>query len=228
LVITFINNLVDDLTKELGDLAEVRTFHAYCRNLLHNQGALGVTPNVSYYPGLPRLQATDHTLLTGDNVTANDVEYVFHTLAEGDPLLNQALESGTYYNAVGHADAVYRVLKYFQARPRLTPTFGQVLVDEYQDFNSLEVAFIDLLADKSPMLIVGDDDQALYERKQASPEFIRALAKSAAYERFELPFCSRCTEVVVEAVHRVVAKAEDLKLLAGRVAKEFVCYLPDK
>ena len=228
LVITFINNLVEDLTKALGDLAEVRTFHAFCRNLLHNQGAVGVTPNVHYYPGLTPLQATDHTLLQRDSKTANDVEYVFHTLAEGDPLLDQALASGSYYNAVGHPDAVYRVLKYFQARPRLTPTFGQVLVDEYQDFNSLEVAFIDLLADKSPILIVGDDDQALYERKQASPYFIRELARSGQYERFELPFCSRCTDVVVDAVHVVVAKARGMGLLVGRVAKQFVCYLPDK
>jgi superfamily I DNA/RNA helicase len=228
LVITFINNLVDDLSKAIGDLAEVRTFHAYCRNLLHNQGALGVTPQVTYYPGLTRLQASDHTLLTGNNTMVSDVEYVFHTLAERDPLLKQALVSGSYYNAVGHPDAVYRVLKYFQARPRLTPTFGQVLVDEYQDFNSLEVAFIDLLAETSPILIVGDDDQALYERKQASPDFIRALAQSGSYDRFELPFCSRCTDVVVDAVHRVVSKAEEMNLLVGRVPKQFLCYLPDK
>jgi superfamily I DNA/RNA helicase len=228
LVLTFINNLVNDLGKALGDLAEVRTFHAYCRNLLHNQGAIGVTRYVRYYPGLTALQATDYSVLTGDRVTANDVEFVFNTLAEAHPILHQALVSGSYYNAVGHSDAVYRVLKYFQARPRLTPTYGQVLVDEFQDFNALEVAFIDLLADVNPILIVGDDDQALYERKQASPEFIRALAQSALYERFELPFCSRCPEVVVDAVDKIVAKAQTEGLLAQRVAKAFACYLPDK
>lgn len=35
LVITLINNLVDDLQAEIGDLADVRTFHSFARLLLH-------------------------------------------------------------------------------------------------------------------------------------------------------------------------------------------------
>jgi hypothetical protein len=40
------------------------------------------------------------------------------------------------------------------------PSYNQVLVDEFQDFNQLEVSLIDLLAGKSPILLAGDDDQA--------------------------------------------------------------------
>ena len=42
-----------------------------------------------------------------------------------------------------------------------------IIVDEYQDFNKLEVAMIDLLATKSHVMVVGDDDQAIYDFKNA-------------------------------------------------------------
>jgi superfamily I DNA/RNA helicase len=228
LVITFINNLVRDLERALGDLAQVRTFHAYCRNLLHNQGGFGVTPGVDYYPGLIGLQASDQSITRGVRRRTDDVAAVFNTLDETNVILQDALTSGSYYNAVGYQDSVYRVLKYFQQRPALTPLFGQIVVDEYQDFNALEVSFIQLLATSSPVLIVGDDDQALYELKQASPAFIRELASNDAFTRFDLPYCTRCPEVIVQAVSQVVSKAQEADLLRDRVPKEFTCFIPDK
>ena len=35
LALTFIKNLVADLQKELGLLADVNTFHGYCKHLMH-------------------------------------------------------------------------------------------------------------------------------------------------------------------------------------------------
>ena len=81
------------------------------------------------------------------------------------------------------------------------PEYPLIVVDEYQDFSELETSFIRLLSSKSPVLIAGDDDQALYSFKNADPRFIRELAQGDEYERFGLPFCSRCTEVVVGAVN---------------------------
>ena len=80
------------------------------------------------------------------------------------------------------------------------------------------------------MLAAGDDDQALYTSlKHASPEFIRSAARAGAYaEVFELPYCSRCTDVIVTAVNDVIEAAVSLGLLAGRLEKTFGCYLPEK
>jgi superfamily I DNA/RNA helicase len=103
-----------------------------------------------------------------------------------------------------------------------------VVVDEYQDFSLLETRFIGLLTERSPVLIAGDDDQALYGFKHASASHIRALAHDAEYSKFELPYCSRCTEVIVNAVHDVLAQAHARDLLPGRLDKPYCCYLPDK
>jgi len=119
-----------------------------------------------------------------------------------------------------------RVLKYFQADSNLLPTFCQIVVDEYQDFNPLEVAFIDELAKTSPVLIAGDDDQVIYDFKNASPKHVREKAND--YEKFELPYCSRCTQVIVDAVHDLTKKAKSLNKLQNRVDKKYFCFLPDK
>lgn len=93
----------------------------------------------------------------------------------------------------------------------------------------MEAALIDLLATESPIVIAGDDDQALYSKLRGSSwEYIRSLYNGDAYEVFELPFCMRCPEVIVEAVNDVVSQARRLKKLEGRIDKPYRHYKPVK
>jgi superfamily I DNA/RNA helicase len=78
------------------------------------------------------------------------------------------------------------------------------------------------------MLIAGDDDQALYAFKNADARFIRELAEGGEYERVPLPYCSRCTDVVVSAVNAVINAAIDNGNLVGRLDKDFECFVPEK
>lgn len=224
LALTFINNLARDLQKDLGTLAEAYTFHGYCKKLLHQISVDGIDTNFHYYPKLPRLVESDAAIIGN---ALEKFDEAFHTLTEDDRI-GFYLERGDYYNAVGHSDAVFRVLKYFQAGDASLPSFCQIVVDEYQDFNQLEVAFIDELAKTSPVLIAGDDDQAIYNFKNASPHHIRAKSTHVDFEKFELPYCSRCTQAVVSSVHDVIEKAKGAGKLRGRIEKKYVCFLPDK
>jgi len=222
LAITFINNLASDLQKDLGESAEAHTFHGYCKKLLHKISVHGIDTNFHYYPKLPKLIESDSAFI---GVNLKKIDEAFHTLTEDERIVFY-LERGNYYNAVSHGDAVFRVLKYFQANPQSLPEFCQIVVDEYQDFNPLEVAFIDELAKTSPVLIAGDDDQAIYDFKKASPEYVREKAND--YVKFELPYCSRCTQVIVDSVSDFTTKAKALNKLQNRVDKKYFCFLPDK
>lgn len=224
LALTFINNLAADLQKDLGELAEAYTFHAFCKKLLHQLPVKGIDNGFHYYPKLPLLVLSDAKLL---DKNLENFEPAFHTLTE-DERIEFFLERGSYYNAVSHSDAVFRVLKYLQSGGEDIPTYNQIVVDEYQDFNPLEVAFIEELLKTSPVLIVGDDDQAIYDFKNASPDFVREKANNPDFQKFELPYCSRCTEVIVNAVHDITDHAQWLELLQNRIEKKYVCYLPDK
>jgi hypothetical protein len=149
-------------------------------------------------------------------------------LDQADGVLEEVIRLGNYYDAVGHTDAVYRMFRELAHREDDIPAYPLVVVDEYQDFTLLETSLIERLSSKSPILIAGDDDQALYGFRHASAEFIRALAASEEFAKFPLPFCSRCTKVIVDAVNLTVSRAAEFGLMKNRIPKRYECHLPSK
>lgn len=229
LALTFINNLADELAQDLEGLADARTFHGFCKHLLHRIAVDGLSTDFDYYPSLFDLLADDLSHLDwGVEGDADAIDRVYQNLEEGSPLLEAAVWLGSFYDSVGHTDAVYRVFAHFRDRQETIPTYGLIVVDEYQDFTLLETSFIDLLAESSRVLIAGDDDQALYGFRHASADYIRRAASDESFVDFDLPYCSRCSEVVVDAFHDIVASATARGLLADRIEKPFTCFLPGK
>lgn len=232
LIFTFLRNLVEDLEKSFGNDADVFSFHGYAKHQLYSLAVEGFREKTDYYPGMDVLYEADlfvtDTLLDDAPVSRDDIADAFMNLHEEGEVLPAVLRSGKYYSAVGHTDSVYRVFLALRSDTRGIPIYPQILVDEYQDFSLMETELIRLLATASPTLVVGDDDQALYGFRHASPKFIRGLVKDADYKTFELPYCTRCTPVLVDAVHRVVAGAKSSGLLAERIDKPYLCYMPDK
>lgn len=227
LALTFLNGLAAELEKALGDRAEVYSFHGFARRLLHTLPVGGVTNAVDYYPAFDLIGAQDVSILGVDTTRARIQEVVMNLL-DGEPELATLLQAGEYYDVVGYDDSVYRVLRHFQTQPGDTPAYAQIVVDEYQDFNRMEIELIEAMAQVSPTLVAGDDDQALYSFRHASAIFLRDLVGDDRYADFELPFCSRCPDVIVRATHRIVERAQQHGLLTDRIPKEYVCYLPDK
>lgn len=228
LALTFINALVRELERELSPANMVHTFHGFCKHLLHKHPVEGVSKEFHYYPPLLRILSNDHRVLGRLNCRLEDLEAAFHDLDESTGLIGESLRLGGYYDAVCHTDLVYRVLRHFEGNSETVPIYPLVVVDEYQDFNRLETRFIERVASKSPVLIAGDDDQALYDFKRATPEYIRSLARDQDFQRFDLPFSSRCTKVIVDAVNNVIREACRRGKLNGRIEKPYECYLPEK
>ncbi|GAG47986.1 unnamed protein product, partial [marine sediment metagenome] len=154
LALTFIRKLVIDMETELGDVADVKTFHAYCEMLLHRDfGGFILSPFLTQVVG-------EDSESLGRGLPQFDL--AFQTLDEEAEDIRFYLSRGDYYDAVSFNDSVYRVLNVTRQQPDFVPTYDQIVIDEFQDFNPLEVAFIDELQKRSPTLIVGDDDQAVY------------------------------------------------------------------
>lgn len=225
IALTFINNLARQLEKDLTGIAEAYTFHAYCKKLLHKTPTDGIGQDFNFFPKLKSIIESDSKILS---FNGNNFSSAFQNLIENDGRIDFYLSRANFYNGVGYDDSVYRMLKYFDSHPDKVPVFDQIVVDEYQDFNKLEVSFIEKLSEKSPILIVGDDDQAIYDFKCASPVFIRNKFNDPNFKRFELPFSSRCTQVIIKAVKDIVTKAQAIGKLNGRIDKKLVCYEPDK
>jgi len=228
LALTFIRNLVRDLKVDLSQVADVYTFHGFCKHELHRLRVAGISREFDFYPWLFGVIARDLELLGHSDIDEKALERAFHFLDDSRGLISNTLARAEYYDATSFLDVVYRVLRHLQGSPESTRRFPLVVVDEYQDFSRLETAFIAQLAKVSPILVAGDDDQALYSFKHASAGYIRQLAKDPEYTRFGLPYCSRCTDVIVRAVHAVIARARKNGNLRDRLDREYHCFLPDK
>ena len=219
-VMTFIRKLTEDMAKSLGELAEVKTFHAYCKKVLHEQNG-----RVELVPYLTLIIAKDSEVLAPGS---GDFDQKFRTLDEASAELRFYLDRGDYYEVVSFNDAVYRLYAALRSDGSIVPEFDQILIDEFQDFNPLEVAFIDELEKKGPIILVGDDDQAIYDDRDASPVHLRRKYRSGEYEKFPLPFCSRCTEAIVEAANAIIDFAKNNGSLNNRISKPYRCYIADK
>ncbi len=220
IALTFINSLTADMASVFGDLAEVKTFHAYCKKILHEQNG-----KVELFPFLTQIIEEDAHYLGS---ALHDFDNKFQILDEDSSEVSFYLERGDYYDAVSFNDSVYRLYKILKKESDIVPTFNQILIDEFQDFNPLEVAFINELENKGNILIVGDDDQSVYEGRCASPNYLREKYHSGEYEIFELPFCGRSPEVIVSAANTILDNAEKTDHLKGRVEKRFECYIDQK
>lgn len=94
------------------------------------------------------------------------------------------------------------------------------IIDEYQDFNKTEEQLIDnLFKGAKGVLVVGDDDQTLYEAlKQSGPKLIRDRYSDTSMVNAMLPFCGRCQHHIVACATYFIEQNAD----AGRVPKIFL------
>lgn len=218
LTLTFVNALVEDLSLDLYGLSEVKTLHSYARSELSKATRRGV----KIYPKLAEVIKQDARILLGEDI---DFDFLFHNRKDSSPSIEFYKARKHYYGGYyGFSDVIFALVKYLESNPAKVPLYDQLLVDEFQDFNRLEISLIDLLSEKTPVLLTGDDDQALYETlKSASTKHIRERfsASRPDYATFSLPYCRRCTKVIVDAANDVISGATRAGLLAGRVAKRF-------
>lgn len=85
-------------------------------------------------------------------------------------------------NALDFGDLINYTLQLFQKRPKILKKFRQqfkyILVDEFQDTNWAQYELIKLLAaPKNNLMVVGDDDQAIYKFRGAAISNILSFKK---------------------------------------------------
>lgn len=86
--------------------------------------------------------------------------------------------------------------------------YSMLIVDEYQDFNKNEQELIDLLVGIiGETYILGDDDQCIYDFKDADNEKIISLYSGGLHEKIDHEHkCYRCPDVVVDSATKLIKK----------------------
>jgi DNA helicase-2/ATP-dependent DNA helicase PcrA len=122
-------------------------------------------------------------------------------------------------NACDFDDLIARVVELFTAHPRVKERYARqflyVLVDEFQDTNTIQMLMIDAFASgHRNLFVVGDDDQAIYGWRGATVDNI--LQFDRVYEgttvvRLEENY--RSTNAILEAANHLISRN------AGRTGK---------
>ena len=110
------------------------------------------------------------------------------TAAEDDLQLRVARIYGAYqrqlhaYNAFDLDDLILQIVRLFTDRDEVLSAWQDrihyLLVDEYQDTNTMQYQLVRMLADRRRCLTaVGDDDQSVYAWRGARPENLEHLAR---------------------------------------------------
>ena len=223
LTLTFVNALVEDLSLELCGLSDVKTLHSFARSEL----AKVLKKDVNLFPKLQKIVQGDAKIILGRDI---DFDHIFHNREDTNQDIDFYKKRKDYYDHYGYSDVIFAIVKAFESKEDRIPAYEQVVVDEFQDFNKLEVSLIELLAKKSPVLLAGDDDQALYAFKSSSPDHIRQKHGDTCpeYAPFNLPFCSRCTRVIVESTNDLITTAKQNGCLANRIDKPYNYFEDEK
>jgi len=102
------------------------------------------------------------------------------------------------------------ILAHYQQR------FSHILVDEFQDTNTIQYAWLRLLAgDRAQMMIVGDDDQSIYGWRGARVENLHHFLRDVPdAETIRLEQNYRSTATILKAANELIANNQ------GRMGKE--------
>jgi ATP-dependent helicase/nuclease subunit A len=159
----FLAALQDIDSRKIGDKTEASAV------IRENIGKL----KTDYYEFL---EALANHALQWDIVTA-----VFPLLEEYQALLNRKKrEAGILtFNDIAHL-AVDGLRLYPQIRQVYRDSLKMIMIDEFQDNNSLQRDLIDLLSDPAQVFYVGDEKQSIYRFRGADVSVFRSLADQAA------------------------------------------------
>ena len=141
-----------------------------------------------------------------------------HIVDEGDPIRRQMIALYASYQEicdrgglVDFAELLLRAHELWRDNPPLLEhyqrRFRHLLVDEFQDTNAIQYAWLRLLAGKEGVpFVVGDDDQSIYRWRGARVEHIYRFQKdfpSASVVKLEQNY--RSTATILNAANAVIA-----------------------
>ena len=114
-------------------------------------------------------------------------------------------------NAMDFDDLIYNTVKLFRQNSDILDyyqnKFRYILVDEYQDTNTLQYVFVSLLAGKyKNICVVGDDDQSIYRFRGATIENILSFEDEYSGSKvIRLEQNYRSTQTILDAANSVIA-----------------------
>ncbi len=225
-----------------GDDVWASTFHASCARILRRDGdRIGFTNHFTVYDTddskrlmkecikslgieekflpikaiLAEISRAKDQMLTPEDYEKNvGGDFRLKKIAEAYELYQRRLQDGDamdfddlLFHAVRLLESCPDLLEYYQNR------FRYILVDEYQDTNTIQYRLVKLLAGKwRNLCVVGDDDQSIYKFRGATIKNILSFEHEypdAVVIRLEQNY--RSTQNILDAANAVISNNSERK-----------------
>ncbi len=165
LAITFTTKAAREITERLGDAdIPVYTFHGLAARILRDAGISFHIADDALLTDLVRGWGIEHPKLYID-----DMNYRLSTnavLEDEQAHLLETLKAEGYYTYEGLIGQATRIV----ASQGETAWWDHVMVDEFQDINPVQYAFLrELCRTASSLMVIGDPNQAIYGFRGSSP-----------------------------------------------------------
>ncbi|MFA6077321.1 MAG: UvrD-helicase domain-containing protein [Candidatus Paceibacterota bacterium] len=233
LALSFVRKLVADLQHDIqGDRnltdkqkkqTDVFTLHKYARSIVEkNHGTVQIRfdphfriiseswqdtvwNDVLLYAG-----QSDHNRYSWKNYEKQLHDAHFENFSDWQNLKNGYLTLNKFYNATGFADLIIYAKSALLENSSLNE-HDFLIIDEYQDFNTAEEELINQLSRQSRgLLVVGDDDQVLYEKlKSGKAVLIRNLYSNTDFVNTMLPFCGRSSLHITKVAGHFISQGSE-------------------
>lgn len=83
--------------------------------------------------------------------------------------------------------------------------YQYILIDEFQDINKSQFNLVNLLRKEAKQfIVVGDDDQCIYEWRGSDPRFMDAFSKTLNITKYYLRYNYRSTEPIISLANNII------------------------
>ncbi|MFV0503795.1 MAG: ATP-dependent helicase [Lachnospirales bacterium] len=245
LTITFSKAATIELEKRFSLLCENRfntkfnTFHSLCFRILNSVDKMNVTNVLS---DEYEIENVINTIARNNKIIIEDVEELKSILREISYVKNELIPIENYYaqnfsvndfrqifmdyeqykkskNLVDFDDMLieaHRALEYDVVLKTWQSKFDYILVDEFQDTNTIQYEVAKMLAEKhSNFFVVGDDDQCIYSFRSAKPELLINFNK----------YFENCKKVILDINYR---STKEIIKLSNVIIKENEVRVPKR
>ena len=164
---------------------------------------------------LARISAAKNEMVTPDEYEKNAKGWETRRIAQIYREYQNQLKKN---NALDFDDLLVKTVELFRQDPEVLDNYQErfryILIDEYQDTNTVQFQFVNLLARKYRNLcVVGDDDQSIYKFRGANIGNILGFEKSfpdARVIRLEQNY--RSTQSILDAANEVIRHNQGRKV----------------
>ncbi|MHB1196339.1 MAG: UvrD-helicase domain-containing protein [Lutibacter sp.] len=194
LVLSFTNATVNDLTNSFEKYpnVQVNTLHSYALKINH----------------LPELHILEKFEIFALRRISKKLKIDFDTICKitGCITFDNMVAGCTIFIESNPAYAIDKI-----------GNLDLLIIDEYQDFNTIERQLLDkIISQANETIILGDDDQSIYGFKDADPDGIievynNSLVEKLAHENI----CYRCPDEVVIGCNNLISRNKN------RILKEW-------